>query len=281
MKNADLHTHSHYSADSDVSPTLLVLNAIEVGLKYIAITDHDSVEGVQKTIFAGKRYGLEVIPGVELHSEFGEVLGYFIDPIHKGLIDLCRSNRESASERVLKTITMLNEDGYWIVPEELKQKYDTDILQRAMLAQELIEEGYVETFQEAFDKYLGSGNKYHLEAKFPPTKKVIETIKASGGVAVFAHPYFEDYEAEFEHIEEFIEAGLVGFECPEIPLEYAPEQYVPVVKRMKELAEQYNLILTSGSDYHGSVHPYCVLGERTCDESVVKQLKARLQVQLP
>jgi len=281
MKNVDLHTHSHYSADSDVSPTLLVLNAIEAGLKYIAITDHDSVEGVQKAIFAGKRYGLEVIPGVELHSEIGEVLGYFIDPLNKGLIDLCRGNQEIAGERVLKTIAMLNEDGYWMDPEELKQKYNTDILQRAMVAQEMIEDGYAETFQEVFDKYLGSGNKYHLEAIFPPTKQVIETIRAAGGVAVFAHPYFEDYNSEFEHIEEFIEAGLVGFECPDLPEQGRPEQYESVVKRMKELAEEYNLILTSGSDYHGSVHPYCVLGDRTCDESVVQQLKERLQVQLP
>lgn len=282
MKKADLHTHSHYSADSDVSPEQLVIKAKKIGLKYLALTDHDSVAGIEKFLAAGQKHQFNTIPGVELHSQWGEILGYFIDHRNKGLLDLCRENKKLINQRAEKIIKKLAKDGYQLDAKEMRKKYQREVLERGMIVTELVEKGYAQSRQEVFDNLLGKnflrrGNKYYVESNFPSTSQVIKTIVRAGGAPVISHPYVQDYQTQFKNIKKLIKAGLVGIECSvnskkEIPPHY-PNNSLEITKKIKQLARKYNLILTSGSDYHGSTIPACAFGSYTCDQSVVLALE--------
>lgn len=272
MKNADLHTHSKYSSDGELTPQDLIKKAKEAGLKYIAITDHDSVDGVEEAIKAGKKYDVEVIPGVEIHSEYGEILGYFINLKNKELIRLCKKNKDSVNKRGLKTIRLLAKEGYVLNPKEILKKYKRTLLERPLIALGMVDKGYVKSFREAFDRFLANENKkYYVKAEFTPTQQVIKTIRLAGGVAVLAHPYYENYKAEFKNIKKLIAAGLVGMETKSGKFE--PENYGPIIKEIESLAKKYNLVLTSGSDFHGSNHPQNPLGSSNCNENAVLRLK--------
>lgn len=281
MKKADLHTHSYYSTDSDISPEQLVIKAKKIGLKHIALTDHDSIEGIEEFLKAGRKHKIDTIPGLEAHSEFGEILGYFIDHKNKDLIDLCKKNKESVNRRALKTIEKMAGDGYSLNPNEMRKKYNRDILERSMIVNELVEKGYVKSRREAFDNLLGKASKYYIKSNFLSTDKVIKIITAAEGAAVLSHPYVQDYKSEFKNIEKLIEAGLAGIEYPtildqQIPSNY-PENSHQITKQIKQLAKKYDLILTSGSDYHGSVIPTCELGSSNCHQSVIIALKQCLK----
>lgn len=273
MKNADLHTHSHYSTDSDVSPTQLVKNAKKAGIKYLAITDHDSIGGVKEAIRAGKKYGVEVIPGVELHSKFGEILAYFIDVKSKIIIDLCKKNKQITNKRAKTTIKLFNKHGYKLDFDEIKRHYKRDIVERQLIAFELIRKGYSKSFRESFDKFLAKGQPYYIKANFTSTLKVVRLIRKSGALPVLAHPYdpSDVYKNEFKIIKQLVKVGLVGME--KYAGAFRSACYEDYLKKAKKLVKKYNLVFTSGSDYHGTIHKYNVLGKSNCDEKVVQRLK--------
>lgn len=286
MKNADLHTHSHYSSDGTVSPTNLIKEAKKIGLKYIALTDHDSVNGVPEAIRAGKKYGVKVIPGAEIHSKFGEVLAYFIDHKDERIIGLCERNKKAVHKRALKTIKKLAKDGYILNPNKILKKHKREILERPLIAMELVDRGYAEDFRDAFNRFLGANKKYHIKTNLLSTEKVVKIIASVGGVAVLAHPYYEDYKSEFKNIRKLIKAGLVGIECPDIakkmnknefrnPKEY--DHIIKVAKKIHQVAEKNNLIITSGSDYHGADSPHNMFGLVNCDESIIEALKIKAE----
>jgi len=280
MKNADLHTHSYYSADSDISPEQLIIEAKQIGLKHIALTDHDSIEGIDEFLKAGKKHKIDTIPGVEIHSQWGEILGYFVNHKNKDLINLCKNNKKAVHKRTLKTIEKLNQDGFCFDSELMKKKYKKEILERNHIASELVEKGFARTRQEVFNRFLGRGNKYYIKSEFMDTAKVIGIIKKAGGAPVLSHPYVEDYQSEFKNIEKLIEAGLIGIESLSASDEQIPKHYPAntnqITKQIDQIAEKYNLILTIGSDYHGSIIPFCQFGTYKCDESVVIALKKTL-----
>jgi len=285
MKNADLHTHSYYSSDGTVSPTNLIKEAKSIGLKYIALTDHDSVEGNAEALKAGKKYGVEVIPGIELHSEYGEVLGFFIDYKNQDLINLCEENQKKINERTLKIIKKLAKNGYVLNPKEILKKYNREIMRKPLIAMGMVDKGYAESFRDAFDRIL-TQDKYNIKANLLSTIEVIKIITSANGVAVLAHPYYEDYQSEFKNIKKLIKAGLVGMEYPNMIKNIkreefrSPEEYDQIVKiadKIEKIAKKHDLILTSGSDYHGSESPHNIFGLANCDESVVKELKKRLK----
>jgi len=271
MKNADLHTHTFYSVDSDISPEDLVRKAKKVGLKYVAITDHDCVSGIERALKAGKKMGIEVIPGVELHSEFGEVLGFFIDHRNRSLMDACEKNEKIVDERALKIIQLLRKDEYDVDAGEIRQRYKTKLIERPHIAYELVRKGYARSFRDAFDRFIAKGNKYYAEANLPPTLEIVKTIRQAKGLPVLAHPYYENYKEQFKSMKSLIEAGLCGVELPE--KSRLRKEHWSIHGKIKSMAEKYGLIVTSGSDFHGSVHPYNVLGGYNCEESVVLALK--------
>lgn len=274
MKNADLHTHSKYSSDGELTPTELVKKAKEAGLKYIAITDHDSVAGVEEALKAGKEFGIEVIPGVEIHSMLGEVIGLFIDHKNKALIAACAKNKALTNERAIKIIDLLKKDNINLDIEEIKKRYKTEVVERPHIAFELVRKGYAKSFRDSFNRFIAKSQKYFTTAEFPPTTEIIKIIKQAGGLSILAHPYYENYKEEFRQIKAFIAAGLVGIEL--FSGSFRPLNYEEVAKQTKQLAEEHNLILTSGSDFHGKVHSKNELGKFNCDEEVVAQLKQLL-----
>ena len=266
MKNADLHTHTFYSADSDISPEDLVKKAKKVGLKYVAITDHDCIGGIERALKAGRKSGIEVIPGVEMHSEFGEVLGLFIDYNNKRLVEACRRNKKAVDKRALKIINSLRKAGLCISIDEIRKRNRIRIVERPHIANELVRKGYAKSFRDAFDRFIAEGKKHFFKARFPTTFEAVRMIKQAKGIPVLAHPYQENYREEFRNIKKLVDAGLGGIEFPS-------KADLPQKRRLRNLAKKYNLVLTCGSDFHGSVHPHILLGDYNCNESVVLALK--------
>ncbi|MBN1367327.1 MAG: PHP domain-containing protein [Dehalococcoidales bacterium] len=247
MPQVDLHIHSNYS-DGKFSPKELVEKAVNIGLKVMAISDHDSVDGIPSAVDAAKAYPqLTFIPGVEISTDVpnGEihVLGYFIDYNNPELLSTLLRMRESRVERARKMVNKLASLGIKVEWERVLQIAQGSSVGRPHIAQAMQEKGYISSFKEAFNKYIGrNGPAYVERGKMTPAEAVKLIIK-SGGLAVFAHPItYKDYETA---IIDMVTAGLVGVEA------YYNNSTVEDIRKILSLADKYNLVPTGGSDYHG------------------------------
>ncbi len=271
MKNTDLHTHSYYS-DGKFSPTQLVNLAKEKGIKNLALTDHNSFRGVKEAIKEGEKIGVNIIPGVELRTKEGEVLGYFIDIKNKEFIKKVKIIRDRSKEVFKNLLKEINKKG---IKVKFREVLDTKLKRdNALIAY--------------FFKFLKAKNQITIkEVKeimkgdlFEPhysTEEVIEMINDAGGVAVLAHPWYSKTFLEEERMREFVNAGLKGIE---INSGGSGEEKQDSLDKINRFAKQYNLILTSGSDFHGDstlMSTKHELGATNCDEKVVEQLKERLK----
>ena len=243
---ADLHLHTTAS-DGKLSPGELVKLAAQKGLDVIAITDHDSVDGVWPAISAAKSFPtLSVIPGVELSTDVpqGEVhvLGYFIDYEDRNFADrLCRL-RESRERRAIQMVSKLGDLGMEIKWERVMELAQGGAVGRPHIAQALLEAGYVTSFREAFDKYIGrTGPAYAEREKMTPVESVA-LIKDAGGLPVLAHP--ANIGELNLLVPELVKAGLVGIEV--FYTKYTPE----IMSRLLTIAACYKLVATGGTDYH-------------------------------
>lgn len=266
MKNADLHIHSIYS-DGELSPKNLVKAARNKGLKYIALTDHNCTQGIKEIILYGKKFGVEVIPGVEIASEWGEVLGYFIDPDNKELRDLLKKNRREIDKGARTCIKRLKKSGFKINYGDVKKEFLKYPLMCFFVSQFLIKKGFLKSTSE-FRAYLSKNIR--IKYNLPTTEQVVSAIKNAGGIPVLAHPFAEsDYKKEFENIEKLIKKGLAG-------IEIRNGQYrkydVKINEKIVKLAKKYGLILTSGSDFHGS-SVKSKLGDCRCEEEVIHEMR--------
>jgi predicted metal-dependent phosphoesterase TrpH len=191
MGYVDLHLHTTAS-DGVMTPSEIVRYAKSKGLQAIAITDHDTIEGLEEGLLEGEKIGFEVVPGVEISAEHSpgsmHLLGYFLDihhPLLKGKLDYLQKAR---AERNPKIIENLNRLGVRISYEEVVKASGGGQVGRPHFAQVLIEKGYVRSFQEAFDRFLKKGAPAYVDkVRFKP-EQAISFIKESGGVAVLAHP---------------------------------------------------------------------------------------------
>ena len=247
MSKVDLHTHSTAS-DGRFSPAEVIRKSAEAGLTVIALTDHDTVDGIVPALEAGKTFPwLKVIPGVEISTDAPEgeihVLGYFIDYTHPELQATLRRMRTSRQERAQGMIAKLRELGLPIEWERVKEIADGGSIGRPHLAQALLEKNYIASSNEAFTKWIGwGGPAYVLREKMTPVE-AIELILRANGLPVLAHPLFiNDPEAI---IIELKAAGLVGIEA------YYDSYTAEEINRLVTLAKRYGLIATGGSDYHG------------------------------
>ena len=275
-KNTDLHTHSHYS-DGQLSPTQLVRLAKKRGVMNLALTDHNSVRGVSEAIRAGKKFGVNVIPGVEIEVETGEILGYFIDTKNKPLRKLLRENRKKSESRVLDWCNRLRKAGYPITLTELKKNFSKarENLNGFYVLYTLYKKGYGKPLKLVPKlKKNPAINPKHV--KYPSALKAIKVIKKAGGVPVLPHPWIDDYEWNFMNIDKYVRAGLRGIEMNNG--DRAPLKSREFVNEIKDIAKEFDLILTSGSDYHGKELVKLMpgnheLGKNNCDSSVVEQLR--------
>lgn len=257
MREIDLHVHTTAS-DGTETPRALVELAKIKGLRAIAITDHDTVLGCREAMAAGMELGVEVVPGIEFGTKFGiavHMLGYYLDLDSPVLEAMTRSIVEDRDQRNEKTVKLMQENGINVTYEEMKQRFG-EVIGRPHFAHILMEAGLCEDVQDAFSRLLGKGMKYHQYRHTLEIEEVIECIVNSGGVAVLAHPFqYKKNDAELrELIEHCMKFGLKGMECRYSG--YTPEQ----VSYLEALAEEYGLIKTGGSDFHGENKPHIELG---------------------
>jgi len=258
-KIIDLHTHSTAS-DGSMTSAELVRHAKEIGLAAIALTDHDTVGGVKEALEEGKRIGLEVIPGIEISVDYKpemHILGFFLNINEyanvKKELGLIKQGRE---ERNKKIINKLNELDVNITEEEVKSVAAGDITGRPHIARVLMSKGYVKTMDEAFDKYLSkTGLAYFKRFELQPIDG-IKLIKNAGGIPVIAHPIFlrKSYDDMDKLLGELKEYGLAGIEA--IYSENSKED----TGNLLRLAIKHQLLVTGGSDFHGTYKSGIELG---------------------
>lgn len=244
----DLHLHTTAS-DGQLSPAEIVHKAAELGLSVIAITDHDSVEGVEPALAAAKDFpGLSVIPGVELSTDIpgGEVhiLGYFINHRDQGLkrsLESLRNSRQERGRKIVAKLAQLNIDVDWQRVLELAAGASVG---RPHIAQAMMERGYISSLREAFSKYIGRNGPAYVERERLTPPQAVELVLRAGGLPTLAHP------ADIEGLESLIprlkQAGLVGLES------YYDGYSKETISWLNGLARDHGLIPCGGSDYHGS-----------------------------
>lgn len=247
VSRVDLHLHSTAS-DGKLTPAELVAKAAGRGLTVIALTDHDTSDGVAPALAAAQKYpGLRLIPGVEISTDLPEgeahILGYFIDFTSDELATQLQHFRDSRQGRARGMIAKLAEMGLPVAWERVKEIAGEGSIGRPHLARAMLEKGYVTTFEEAFEKYIGHGGPaYVAREKMTPAEAVALVLRARG-LPVLAHPFtVADPE---EMVRELKLAGLVGLEV--YYKDYTPEQ----IAELTDLAGKYGLITTGGTDYHG------------------------------
>jgi hypothetical protein len=249
----DLHMHSTHS-DGTMRPCELVAMARQKGLAAIALTDHDTVSGVDEAVAAGRDHGVRVLAGVEISIECTSknvhVLGYCYDVSSARMRDRLDEIVRGRKERNLKITAKLNALGLAIAYDEVQAEAGGDVVGRPHFARVLERHGYVTDFREAFDKYLGSGGAAYVDRlRFSPEDSVA-LIRESGGVAVLAHPMLVGLRGS-DTIEGIVgllkDAGLQGLEC--YYAENTPEQ----TRESLELARRCGLQPTGGSDFHGGM----------------------------
>ena len=267
ISRIDLHIHSTAS-DGEYGPAEVVELAHSVGLEVIAVTDHDTVGGIDEAVEAAQTIGLEVIPGVEINAESKDesihILGYYIDHRNDALLaeltKLCYS-REWRARRVLEELAALRVPLKW---DRLFEIAGGSLIGRPHIAAAMVEKGYVSTIREAFDDYLGRGRPGYVQRPRLAPEKAIELILSVGGVPVLAHPL-----GALPVLPKLLRAGLAGLET--YYSGYSAEDNRVIAAE----ARRHGLITTGGSDYHGpSVTPGIELGQVSVPSLVMKELRA-------
>jgi len=222
------------------------------GLQAIAITDHDTIEGLEEGLLEGGRTDFEVIPGIEISAEHSpgsmHLLGFFLDIHHPFLIERLGYLQKARAERNPKIVERLNRLGIQVTYEEVLKASGGGQVGRPHFAQVLLEKNYVRSFQEAFERFLKKGAPGYVDKFRFTAKEAIHFINEAKGVAVLAHPNTLNLNgySELENlIVRLIEGGLKGIEV------FYPEHSTLEVAQYKTLAERYGLVMTGGTDYHG------------------------------
>lgn len=265
MDLIDLHVHSNAS-DGSFSPTEVVNLAYRSGLRAIALTDHDTGNGLAEareavTLLNRENHSdFELICGTELSAEYnGEevhILGYFIDETCEEFQRVTRLVVERREERNRKMAENFTQAGLPITMEELTSGNPSTIITRSHFARVMVEKGYVKTRQEAFKKYLGKEHPYYVKREYLTPEEAISAIRAAGGIAVLAHPVlyrFPQTKLDMA-IHDMKQAGLKGLEAVYTTYSIFEES------DMKRLAAKHGLLITGGSDFHGDNKPQTHIG---------------------
>lgn len=267
-KSADLHIHTYFS-DGTSSPEEVVADAVDARLDCIAVTDHDTIEGVAPVRSIAQQHGIEVISGIELSSDTNgkdiHILGYCIQEDHPALKGMIAQAQDGRLARIRLMIEKLKQVGVRNIEfEDVRSLTRSRSVGRLHLATVLKQKGWVSDINQAFNKYIGDGCPAYVPKFKLETTEAIALIRKAGGVAVLAHPMVNNRDELIKH---FTEAGLQGLEvyypnCPPVTTEY-----------YAKLAKKYNLIMTGGSDAHGKAKNNTYLGKVRVPYELVDQLK--------
>jgi predicted metal-dependent phosphoesterase TrpH len=275
----DLHTHSVYS-DGTNTPEELIQLAEERGLSAIALTDHDTVGGIQPLLDAAQDSPVEAVPGIELSAECDRgtmhILGYFIDHACPELLNKVDTVREGREVRNVEILKRLNKLGYRLMWSDVEEQAGKDVVGRPHFAEALVVLGHVKSRKAAFDMLLAKGRPAYVERYRYTASECIELIRRAGGVSVLAHPatiYMPEDQLK-ALVRELREQGLGGIEA------YYAEHHPENIARFRGWAEEFGLICTGGTDFHGGNTPDLKLGTgfgqlRVPDEALA-QLKAKV-----
>lgn len=268
MVPVDLHVHTSAS-DGTQTPAQVVLLGKKMGLEAVGITDHDTLEGLVPALQAGRELSFEVIPGVELSTEeYGveiHLLGYLVNLNCRDFLVRLRQLRARREERAVKMVRRLQELGVPITFQQVQAVAGKAAVGRPHVARVLVGEGFAGNIKEAFDRYIGKGcPAYVPRFKYAP-REAVQMIIRAGGVPVLAHPGLADAD---RIIPELVQAGLKGLEV------YYPAHSEQQIEHYLALCDQYGLIPTGGSDYHGPGHKeHGQLAAATVPYAVVHRLK--------
>lgn len=255
----DLHTHSTMS-DGSMTPEELVNHAKVNGLYALSLTDHDSVEGVERAIAEGEKVGLMIVPGVEMSAQFKtetHILGYGIDINDSGFLCAMEEVRKARLERNMITAENLRAMGFDVSYNEALKFAPNGVLGRAHYARLMVEKGYVKSVKEAFDKYLSSGKDGYCSLQRYSPEECIQIINNAGGKAFLAHLHLiklSDTELE-EYVIRLKKAGLSGIEG------YYTEYDEKMQSKYIALAKKHKLLISGGTDFHGEMKPQISIGK--------------------
>ncbi len=280
MTRIDLHVHTTAS-DGTLTPAAVTARARGLGLAAIAITDHDTVEGVAEAVRAGKELDVEVVSGIELSCYYRgrevHVLGYFIDIASASLAETIRAVTENRKARNHIIAERMAADGLPVSIDELKRRFPYTVIGRLHFAEVLVEHGLADSVSDAFARYLNRGRPYFEPQKRMNMDEAAAAIDAAGGLAVLAHPYQYRYsEAEMRRLfADFKSCGGTGIEC--FYSGYDAEKSAFLTSAAAELG----MCVTGGSDFHGSVKPDIELGSGkgglNVDRELLNKLKERIK----
>jgi predicted metal-dependent phosphoesterase TrpH len=277
MRNAngvDLHSHTTAS-DGTLSPRALVRLAVKHGVRVLAVTDHDSTEGLAEAFEEAAHHPeLTIVPGLEINCdvEGGEihVLGYFVDLSLAWFREFLAGQREERRARIHRLANRLAELGMPIDPEEVFALVKEGSPGRPHVARVMVNHGYVRSVQEAFDKYLRAGGPAQVFRNRLTPVEAVEVIRKARGVPVLAHPGLAGKD---EMIPDLVRAGLQGIET------YYPEHTPAQTRMYKTMCGELGLIATGGSDFHGPRTSRATLpGTPPVPMSVYERLKERAEV---
>ena len=259
MDKIDMHVHTTAS-DGTMRPEHVVSLAAMQGLKAIAITDHDTMDGIVEAGKAGELMGVTIIPGIELSTDYQgkevHVLGYFLDENAPALKEYQSWAAEKRQERNEKILERLRKKGFEITMEQLKEANPDAVIGRPHIARKLVELGAVENVSEAFRRYLSEGRSCYVARELVGFTDAARLIKRCNGVAVLAHPLQYGYNKS--QLDTLVKtAAQAGFSGMEI---YYTGYTEADQKKLFDLAEKYTLLPTGGSDFHGDNKPGVQLG---------------------
>ncbi|MBR2590278.1 MAG: PHP domain-containing protein [Clostridia bacterium] len=259
MKCCDLHSHSNFS-DGSLTPTELVSLAEQTGLSALALTDHNTTKGLEEFLQAGENSKLITVPGCEFSTQHEDkelhIVGLFMPRKSwveiEDFVELMHMAKHNSNQKLIRN---LQQGGIDITFEEVASLTDADEFNRSHVARTLVKHGYASSVQDAFEKFLRPNKGFYVPAKKLSSLATIRFIKANGGVAVWAHPFFSAHE---QRIAAFLplgkEAGLDAIET--MYTTYSEEEF----QKAKELADANGLLYSGGSDYHGAGKPDIELG---------------------
>ncbi len=266
----DLHTHTSHS-DGFYSPEELVKNAKEAGIDILGICDHDNVAGISEAVEAGKKIGVEIIPGLEISSDLKDkeihILAYFFEPDNSELERYLSFFREERLKRAARIINKLKAIGFNLSLDEVLEKARNCAVGRPHIAQAMVEKGLISSYYEAFNKYIGNdGPAYEKKVHVSP-QSAFKIINDAGGLSFIAHPGFMHESL----LKELINAGVDGIEV------IHPSHTRQQINFYKGIVNEYFLLESGGSDFHGGKREDDNnLGKYFVNTSVVEAMRQRL-----
>lgn len=259
QKLVDLHVHSTAS-DGTLTPSEVVALAKQANLSAIALTDHDTIDGISEAIEASHKYDLELIPGIEFSTFYGKreihMVGLFIDPNNYELNNKLNELVATRNMRNEQMALNLRNNGIDVTLDALNDMFPNAIITRAHFARYMYEKGYIKDIRVAFDKYIGDGRPCYVQREKISAKEVIDLIKGAGGLPILAHPLLYGFKGTElnECVTSLKKAGLVGIEVL-----YSKNKGLDESK-VRQIAKDNSLLISGGSDFHGANKPNLNIG---------------------